>query len=131
LPLEEARAAELRKADQAHALSEPTTSLESLLALNDDDLDALSNSAVDLANDGQFDQALAACARLLSEFPEVVDGLERSAMVHAKMGHHALAADLYRQAFDFVNHPSRCNDYEDRDSYRQQAEKQQRLADSL
>ena len=68
--------------------------------------------------------------KLLSEFPDVVDGLERSGMVHAKLGQHALAADFYRRAFDFVNDPNRRDDYEDRDYYRDQAERQQRLAES-
>jgi len=106
--------------------------IASLLTMDDDDgLTDLSNSAVDLANAGRLDEALAACARLLAEFPEVVDGLERSAMVNAKLGHHALAADLYRQAFEFVTDPSRKDDHEGHDYYREQAEKQQRLADSL
>jgi hypothetical protein len=101
-----------------------------MLAFDDDDgLADLSNSAVRLANEGRLDEALAICARLLAEFPDVVDGLERSAMVHATMGHHALAADFYRQASDFVNDPSRRDDYEEHDYYREQAEKQQRLAD--
>jgi tetratricopeptide (TPR) repeat protein len=112
----------------AHALASLLTMDD---AIDDDGLTELSNSAVDLANAGRLDEALAACARLLAEFPEVVDGLERSAMVHAKLGHHALAADLYRQAFVFVTDPSRKDDYEDQDYYREQAEKQQRLADSL
>jgi hypothetical protein len=137
LPLHEARAAEQRQAaEQRNALETPAfadvaRALEPLFAFDDDGLAELSNSAVDLADDGDFDQALAVCAKLLSDFPEVVDGLERSAMVHTKLGHHALAADFYRKAFDFVNDPSRREDYEDRDYYRIQAEKQQRLADSL
>jgi hypothetical protein len=105
---------------------------EPLVAFDDDGLAELSNSAVDLANHGDFDQAIAVCdVKLLSDFPEVVDGLERYAMVHAKMGHHALAADFYRKACDFVNRPDRRDDSEDRDYYRIQAEKQQQLADSL
>jgi tetratricopeptide (TPR) repeat protein len=137
LPLHEAyaaeqrKAADLRNAAETPAFTDVMRALEPLFASDDDGLAELSNSAVDLAHDGEFEQALAVCARLLSDFPEVVDGLERSAMVHAKMGHHALAADYYRQALDFVNHPSRREDYEDRDYYRIQAEKQQRLADSL
>ena len=138
LPLHEARAAEQRRStEQRNAVERPqfadvANALAPLIAFEDDDgLDELSNSAVDLANDGRLDEALAVCARLLAEFPDVVDGLERSAMVHAKMGHHALAADFYRQAFDFVNHPSRRDDYEEQDFYRVQAEKQQRLADSV
>ncbi len=132
LPAEQARAAERRKAADTPTLAAVAHALEPLLAIDDDDgLDALSNSAVDLANAGRLDEALAACHRLLAVFPDVVDGLERSAMVHAKLGHHALAADFYRQASDFVNHPSRRDDYEDHDFYREQAAKQQRLADSL
>jgi hypothetical protein len=105
--------------------------LEPLFASDENGLAELSNSAVELADDGDFEQVLAVCARLLSNFPEIVDGLERSAMVHAKMGLHALAANFYWQALDFVNDPSRRDDYEDRDYYRIQAHKQQRLADSL
>ena len=66
-------------------------------------------------------------ARLV-EFPDVVDGFERSGMVHAKMGNHALAADFYRKALDFVTHPSRRDDYDDADFYREQLEKEERLA---
>lgn len=96
--------------------------------LDDDGLDALSNSVLGLVHAGRFDEALAACNRLLAEFPDVVDGFERSGMVHAKMGHHALAADFYRQALDFVTHPSRRADYDGADYYRAQIEKEERLA---
>ncbi|MDP9148408.1 MAG: SEC-C metal-binding domain-containing protein [Myxococcota bacterium] len=137
LPVHEARAAEQRRAnEQRSALDRPDAAalaraLAPRLAFDDDDgLTDLSNSAVKLANEGRLDEALAVCARLLTEFPDVVDGLERSAMVHAKMGHHALAADFYRQAFDFVNDQARRDDYEEHDYYREQAEKQQRLADT-
>jgi tetratricopeptide (TPR) repeat protein len=75
--------------------------------LEDDGLDDLSNSVLDLVRAGRFYQAFAACNRLLEEFPDVVDGFERPGMVHAKMGNHALAADFYRKALDFVTHPSR------------------------
>jgi len=137
LPAHEARAAEQRRAhEQQNAVQRPelaavARALVPMLAFDDDGLAELSNSAVDLANEGHLDEALAVCARLLAEFPDVVDGLERSAMVHAKMGHHALAADFYRQASDFVNHPSRSDDYEEHDYYREQAEKQRRLAEPV
>ena len=96
--------------------------------MEDDGLDDLSNSVVPLVQARRFDDALRACHRLLQEFPDVVDGLERSALVHAAQGDHATAADFYRQALAFVTHPSRCRDYEDPDFYRQQAEKEERLA---
>jgi hypothetical protein len=57
-----------------------------MLLFEDDGLDDLSNSVVDLANAGRLDEALAASRRLLAEFPDVVDGLERCAMVHAPGG---------------------------------------------
>jgi hypothetical protein len=97
LPVQEAENAALR-AQVARDAIPP-------LVIDDDGLDELSNSVVDLANAGRFDDALAACKQLLDEFPEVVDGLERSAMVHEKMGHHALAADLYRKALAFIEQP--------------------------
>jgi hypothetical protein len=65
---------------------------------------------------------------LLEEFPDVVDGFERSGMVYAKMGNHTLAADFHRKALDFVTHPSRRDDYDDIDFYREQVEKEERLA---
>lgn len=95
---------------------------------DDDGLDDLSNSVVDLVDAHRFDEALGACRRLLEEFPEVVDGLERSAMVHAAMGDHEKAADFYRRALAFITHPSRRDDYEDSDFYQQQIEIEERLA---
>jgi hypothetical protein len=44
------------------------------------------------------------------------------------MGDHATAAAFYRQAFDFVTHPSRRDDYEGADYYREQMEQQEHLA---
>lgn len=77
------------------------------------ELAELSNSVIALAAKDRFEDALAACKRLLEDFPDVVDGLERSAMVHAKMGNNALAAEFYGRALDFVTHPSRRDDYEE------------------
>lgn len=135
LPTREALAAEQRKTAQPSKdptqpqLRDVVQALTEWLPVDDDGLDALSNSAVDLVHAGQFDQALAVCARLLAEFPEVVDGLERSAMVHAAMAHHALAADFYQKAFEFVTDPTRRDDYEEPEFYREQADKHRRLAE--
>lgn len=93
-----------------------------------DELDDLSNSVLDLVKAQRFDEALAACRRLLTEFPEVVDGLERSGLVHAAMGDHATAAAFYRDALAFVTHPSRRDDYEDVEYYQEQLARQQELA---
>lgn len=106
----------------------PTSSAAPTWVLEDDGLDDLSNSVLDLTKDRRFDAALAVCRRLLQEFPDVVDGLERSAMVHAAMGDHATAADFYRRTLEFITHPSRRDDYEGADQYRELMEQQQRLA---
>src|SRR5581483_1174453 len=81
--------------------------------IEDDGLDELSNSVIDLIEQRRFDDALAACKRLLDEFPEVGDGLERSGRVHEAMGNAALAADFYRRAHAFVSDPIRRADYDE------------------
>ena len=96
--------------------------------LEDDGLDDLSNSIVDLVQARRFDEAVAACQRLLREYPDVVDGLERSALVSSARGDHATAASFYRKAYAFVTDPVRQQEYEDPDFYRQQAEQEERLA---
>ena len=96
--------------------------------LEDDGLDELSNSVVDLVQARRFDEAVTACQRLLREYPDVVDGLERSALISSARGDHAAAAAFYRKAYAFVTDPVRQQEYEDPDFYRQQAEQEERLA---
>jgi len=110
------------------AAAPPLEAAEPTWVLEDDGLDDLSNSVVDLVRDRRYDEALVVCRRLLDEFPDVVDGLERSGMVYAAMGNHSVAADFYRQAYAFVTHPSRRDDYDDADYYREKIEKEERLA---
>lgn len=93
-----------------------------------DELDDLSNSVLALVKARRFGEALAVCRRLLAEYPEVVDGLERSALVHAALGDHATAAALYRDALAFVTHPSRRDDYDGIEWYQEQLTRQQELA---
>lgn len=72
------------------------------MAWDDDGLDDLSNSVLDLLKHRRFDDALAACKRLLDEWPEVIDGLERSAMVYKAMGQPDQALEYYRRALAFT-----------------------------
>ena len=53
---------------------------------DDDDLDELSNSAVDLIKEGRLDEAEAVGKELLERYPEVHDGLERLAAVSEARG---------------------------------------------
>jgi tetratricopeptide (TPR) repeat protein len=79
----------------------------------DDDLDELTNGVVDLLNAGRFDEALGTCERLLAEYPEVIDGLERSAMVHEARGNLALALDFYRRALAFTELPDQRDGFDE------------------
>lgn len=75
------------------------------LCLEEDGLDDLSNSVIDLINERRYDEALVACERLLRHYPEVHDGFERSALVHDALGNHAIAGDFWQKAVDFVEQP--------------------------
>lgn len=98
--------------------------------IEDDGLDDLSNSVIDLVEARRFDDAMAACRRLLEDFPDVVDGFDRAGFVFAAMGNHARAADFYRLALEFVTHPDRIDGYdrENIESYKEQLQTQERLA---
>ena len=98
------------------------------LIFEDDGLDQLSNSVLDLIRERRFDDALAACKRLLEEFPDEVDGLERHALVYKAMGDHARAADYLRQTSDYMTHPSRVDDFEGIDDWRAELKEEERLA---
>jgi tetratricopeptide (TPR) repeat protein len=95
-----------------------------------DGLDELSNSVVERIREGRLDEALTLCERLLREYPDVVDGLERSAMVHEARGDYALAAHFYRRALDFTELPEQRDGFEEegRDYYRDKIATMQRLA---
>ena len=65
-------------------------------------LDQLSNSVVDLIKQGRLDEAEAVSHKLLADYPDQVDGLNRLAMVYEARGEKGTAADYYRQAADFA-----------------------------
>jgi len=91
-----------------------------LLMLEDDGLDALSNSVVDLIDESRLDEALVACEKLQREYSEMIDGLERFAMVHEARGDFPLAASYYRRALAFTERPDQRDhfDEEGREYYR-------------
>jgi tetratricopeptide (TPR) repeat protein len=81
--------------------------------LVEDPLDELSNSVVDLIEQKRFDEALAVCEQLQREYPEVIDGLERFAMVHEARGDWALAVSYYRRALAFTEQPDQRDGFDD------------------
>ncbi len=72
----------------------------------EDDIDQLSNSVVDLLDEGRLDEAEAACQELRLQYPETIDWIIRSAMVHEARGHAQQAINHYEQALQFMEaHP--------------------------
>ena len=87
---------------------------------DDDAFHQLSNSIVDFINEKRFDEASAACEQLRIEYPDLIDWLDRSAMLHEARGELALACDFYRRALAYTESPDQ-RDYFDepgRDYYR-------------
>jgi tetratricopeptide (TPR) repeat protein len=66
------------------------------------EIDQLSNSVNDLIKENKLDEAEAVSRRLLAEYPDQVDGLNRLAMVYEARGEKRKAAEYYRKAADFA-----------------------------
>ena len=66
------------------------------------ELDDLSNSVMDLIEEGSLDKAEAVCHELLSRYPDQIDGTERLAAVYEARGENQKAAQYYRKAAQFA-----------------------------
>lgn len=65
-----------------------------------DEIDEVSNRALDLIEEGRLEEAEAICQQLLAEFPDMPDGLMRMAALHEARGQPREAAACYRKAAD-------------------------------
>ena len=66
------------------------------------DLDQLSNSVVDLIAQNKLDEAEAVSHRLLADYPDQIDGLDRLAQVYEARDEKEKAIEYYRKAADFA-----------------------------
>lgn len=66
------------------------------------DLDQLSNSVVDLIAEKKLDEAEAVSRRLLADYPDQIDGLDRLAQVYEARDEKEKAEKYYRKAADFA-----------------------------
>lgn len=89
-------AAALPQSRTAAALAQPLGWIE------DDDFDDLSNSVIDLLDDGRIEEAARACDELQKRYPELPDWMERRGQVEEARGNYAQAARHYQKAADFV-----------------------------
>jgi len=65
-------------------------------------LDKLSNSVITLIKQNKLDEAEEVCHKLQSEYPDLIDGIERLAQVYEARGEKRKAAEYYRKAADFA-----------------------------
>ena len=110
-----------KKCCERIAAAQPATDLSMPpLDFDDDDFHRLSNSVVDLIEQKRFDEASAACERLHAQYPDLIEWLDRSAMLHEARGELALACDFYRRALAYTESPDQrdCFDELGRDYYR-------------
>lgn len=68
-----------------------------------EELDRLSNSVVRLVNEGQLDDADAACEQLRTDYPEVHDWMMRKALVCEARGEYAQALDYCQRVIDWMD----------------------------
>jgi len=66
------------------------------------ELDQLSNSVIDLIKQKNLDEAEAVSRKLLDEYPDQIDGLNRLAMVYEARGEKRKAAECFRKAYRFA-----------------------------
>ncbi len=70
--------------------------------LDDDDIDELSNSVLDLIDEGRLDEAEERCQELRERYPETVDWVMRLAAVYEAREDWKRAAEYYRRAAAFA-----------------------------
>lgn len=102
--------AQYRRASESNNVAEqekpPSGLFLSGMLMQDDELDLLTNSVIDLINAGQFDEAEKVCSRLINDYPEVVDGLERYAMLYEARNEKEKAVEYYQKSATFMKeHP--------------------------
>jgi tetratricopeptide (TPR) repeat protein len=67
-----------------------------------DNLEEDSNRVIHLINKGRLDEAEAYAKKLMIDYPEVHDGLERLAMVYEKGGDFKNSIEMYQKTLNFV-----------------------------
>ena len=70
--------------------------------LGEDDLDVLSNSVVKLLQAGRLDEAEKACAELHRRYPDMIDWIVRTAMLHEARGNLPEALEYWKRTLAFM-----------------------------
>jgi hypothetical protein len=67
-----------------------------------DRLERLSNGILDLIASRRFDEATTSCKVLRRDFPDQMDWMERTAMLHEAKGEIAFAIEHYERCIRFI-----------------------------
>ncbi|MDJ0873338.1 MAG: SEC-C metal-binding domain-containing protein [Gammaproteobacteria bacterium] len=98
-----ARAAAARHTKQHLPRAAPS---ETGFFLGEDDLDKLSNRVVDLIDEGRLEEAERVCQELKEQYPEVIDWIQRTAMLHEARGETQKAIDYHERTLQYMDaHP--------------------------
>lgn len=68
----------------------------------EDNLDELSNGVLDLIEAGKLDKAEEACAELRRQYPDVIDWIERTGMIHEARGETQKAIEYYQRCLTYI-----------------------------
>ena len=95
--------------------TQPASSHPWGLMPDEDNLTRESNHVVKLIHEGRLDEAEIAAKKLLQDYPEVHDGLERLAMVYEARGDRGRALEMYEKSLAFTlnneNYAEEMRDY--------------------
>ena len=101
LAKDQLRREEARRVEQRRAREEFFASLERD-SEEDPELIKASNAALDLVEEGRFEEAEAAARDLIVRYPQVHDGWDRLGMMYEAKGDNKAAADCYRKALAII-----------------------------
>jgi len=96
----------------------------------EDDIDKLSNSVVNLIDDGRFEEAEAACQELKEQYPDVIDWLFRTAMLHEARGQTQQAIHYYERTLRYIDENPDGFDASSRQSWLGAIERLRRVPDA-
>jgi tetratricopeptide (TPR) repeat protein len=101
LAKDQLRREEARRVEQRRAREEFFASLERD-SEEDPELIKASNAALDLVEEGRFEEAETAARDLIERYPDTHDGWDRLGMMHEAKGEKKVAADCYRKALEII-----------------------------
>ena len=96
----------------------------------EDDIDKLSNSVVNLIDEGRFEEAETACQELKEQYPDVIDWLFRTAMLHEARGQTQQAIHYYERTVQYIDENPEGFDAASRQSWLEDIERLRRVQDA-